>query len=165
MFSTPHSVTVSDFVIPPSGHCCQLVIDDLSTLAQWSALIAPQLKPGDVLALKGDMGAGKTTWVKHLGKALGITERINSPTFVLVHDYHSGRLPVVHVDFYRLGQTGADTLAEELRDMLQGKQALLIAEWAEYADFLQPFVTYEVCLFAPEADPDCQHREVTWITR
>jgi tRNA threonylcarbamoyladenosine biosynthesis protein TsaE len=69
---------------------------------QWSN----SLLPNDVVALVGDLGAGKTHFVKGLLQGLGGTEEVTSPTFTLVHEYRSGRLPVFHFDFYRLNHPG-----------------------------------------------------------
>src|SRR5213083_1386374 len=59
-------------------------------------------KPGWVIGLSGDLGAGKTQLVKGLARGLGLTARVHSPTFALVHEYGSGRLPLSHLDLYRL---------------------------------------------------------------
>ena len=74
-----------------------------------AAGLAGSLLPGDVLALCGELGSGKTCFVQGLARALGVRGRVSSPTFTLMHEYQ-GRLPVFHVDLYRLF-TGAD-LAE-----------------------------------------------------
>ena len=60
--------------------------------------IAPLLKEGDIITLFGDLGSGKTFFVKQLGKALGIEEEIDSPSFVLMKEYSGGRLPLYHLD-------------------------------------------------------------------
>jgi tRNA threonylcarbamoyladenosine biosynthesis protein TsaE len=67
--------------------------------------VAEWVCPGLVLGLTGDLGSGKTQFVKALGRALGITEPVLSPTFALLHIYSSGRLPVYHLDLYRLDTT------------------------------------------------------------
>jgi len=65
--------------------------------------LAPDLKPGDILCLDGSLGAGKTHFVKGLAKALGIDPKtVHSPTFTLIHEYLSGKIPLYHFDFYRL---------------------------------------------------------------
>ena len=64
--------------------------------------LANRLKPGDVVALIGDLGTGKTTLTKYIAEGLGITEMITSPTFTIVCEYHSGRLPLYHFDVYRI---------------------------------------------------------------
>ncbi len=158
------TVTVETFKIPQRGNTITVAINNLTQLAQWAGCIAPQLKAGDVITLNGPMGAGKTTLTQHFGQHLGITERINSPTFVLMHDYQSGQFPLIHVDFYRLGAQGAETLAEELLDIIDGQHSLMIAEWAEYADFLKPFVTYQLNLNAPDAAVDSEKRVLQWTT-
>ncbi|MGH9276334.1 MAG: tRNA (adenosine(37)-N6)-threonylcarbamoyltransferase complex ATPase subunit type 1 TsaE, partial [Acidimicrobiales bacterium] len=61
-------------------------------------------RPGDVVVLAGDLGAGKTAFVQGFGRGLGVTARITSPTFTLVHVYDDGRLPIHHLDVYRLSQ-------------------------------------------------------------
>ena len=65
-------------------------------------LLAQHLSAGSVLFLEGDLGAGKTTLVKGLGEGLGISEPIVSPTFTLINEYTEGRLPLYHLDLYRL---------------------------------------------------------------
>src|SRR3954454_22283153 len=69
------------------------------------ARLAAELRAGDLVVLTGDLGAGKTTLVQGLAAALGVTEAVLSPTFVIARVYRSGRLPLVHVDAYRLGTT------------------------------------------------------------
>jgi len=72
--------------------------DDTRALAAELAAVA---RPGDLLLLAGDLGAGKTTFVQGFGKALRVEDAITSPTFVIVHTYQ-GAFPIVHVDAYRL---------------------------------------------------------------
>jgi tRNA threonylcarbamoyladenosine biosynthesis protein TsaE len=64
--------------------------------------IARFLQPGDVIAISGDLGAGKTTFTQGLANGLGISEQVNSPTFTIIKEY-KGRLPLYHMDVYRLG--------------------------------------------------------------
>ncbi len=76
--------------------------NELETRAFGIAL-AKKLKPGSIVALIGDLGTGKTTLTKSIAEGLGISEMITSPTFTIVHEYHSGRLPLYHFDVYRVG--------------------------------------------------------------
>ncbi len=121
-------------------------IANLKELDDFAKKLASQLKAGDVLALNGPMGAGKTTLTQQLGKHLGLDEKITSPTFVLIHDYLSGETPLIHVDLYRLGEEEANSLAPELLDVLEERSAIIIVEWAKYGDFLQPYITLKIDL-------------------
>ncbi len=91
---------------------------------------AAQLRPGDIVGLVGDLGAGKTHFTKGLAAALGVTERVQSPTFALCHQYHSGRLPLNHLDLYRL-ETTAQLLSAGLEEVMCSRDAVTIVEWFE----------------------------------
>ena len=69
------------------------------------AALADRLKPGAVVAFSGDLGAGKTAFVRGMARGLGIPERVTSPTFTIVNEYEGGRLPLFHFDMYRLGSS------------------------------------------------------------
>jgi tRNA threonylcarbamoyladenosine biosynthesis protein TsaE len=105
-------------------------LDDLKGLA---ACIARLIKPGELILLKGDLGAGKTTFVRLLAGLLGIDERqVTSPTFALVHHYRTGDVSLIHADMYRLGP-GGDISDLGLYDYLTGDDIVVI-EWAEYLE-------------------------------
>lgn len=94
--------------------------------------LATALRPGDLLALHGDLGAGKTRLVRGLAAGLGVRPQlVRSPTFVLHHVYRGGRLTLHHVDLYRLGE-GADLRGLDLETLLAG--AVVAVEWAELGD-------------------------------
>lgn len=88
--------------------------------------LAGLLKPDDVLTLSGDLGAGKTVFTKGLAKGLGIREMVSSPTFTIIKEYSSGRLPLYHMDVYRISDE-EDIGLEDYFD--QGGVAVI--EWAE----------------------------------
>jgi tRNA threonylcarbamoyladenosine biosynthesis protein TsaE len=71
------------------------------------AQFARELRAGDVLALVGDLGSGKTNFVKGIARGLGAKDAVTSPTFTLVHEYSGGRLPVYHFDFFRIANVEA----------------------------------------------------------
>ncbi len=89
---------------------------------------AAQLRGGDVLALDGDLGAGKTQFIKGVAAGLGHSGEVTSPTFTLVHEYTGGRLPLFHFDFYRL-ESGGDALRIGLDDYLDAG-GIVAVEWA-----------------------------------
>jgi tRNA threonylcarbamoyladenosine biosynthesis protein TsaE len=108
------------------------------------AKMAPFLNPGDVLALTGNLGSGKTRWAQGVCEGLGVTAVVNSPTFTLVNEYQ-GRLPVYHIDLYRLG-SAAEALTFGLEDYLYN-DGVSVIEWADQAiDFL-PADHLEIQLF------------------
>lgn len=86
-------------------------------------------RPGWVIGLSGDLGAGKTQLVKGLARGLGLTARVQSPTFALVNTYEGGRLKLFHLDLYRL-DTPDQIFAAGLDDFLQ-TDGITVIEWAE----------------------------------
>ena len=89
---------------------------------------AAELRPGDLVVLTGDLGAGKTTLVQGLAAELGVIEPVLSPTFVIARVYRSGRVPLVHVDAYRLGS------AVEVEDLdldASVEESATVVEWGE----------------------------------
>jgi tRNA threonylcarbamoyladenosine biosynthesis protein TsaE len=98
--------------------------------------LASEVQRGDVIALFGDLGAGKTALVKGLARGLGVTQAVTSPTFTLVHEYSGGRLPLFHIDLYRL-DTVEQALAIGIEDYLNGMGVTAI-EWAEKIEPLLP---------------------------
>ena len=100
------------------------------------ARLAKQLTTGDVLALVGEIGSGKTRWAQGVCQGLGVEAPVNSPTFTLVNEYQGQSGPVYHIDLYRLAE-GADMLTFGLEEYLYGTGITLI-EWADRVANLMP---------------------------
>ena len=92
--------------------------------------LAARLQPGAIIGLKGDLGAGKTQFVRGVVAGLGAKDRVHSPTFALINEYLTGRMPVFHIDLYRL-ETSAAILSAGLDDFFQQKQGVTLIEWFE----------------------------------
>lgn len=97
---------------------------------------AAALRRGDILALCGDLGAGKTHFVKGLAAGLGAGAAVTSPTFTLIHEYLSGRLPLYHFDFYRL-EDEDEVLKIGLDEYLDG-DGVCVIEWGDKFPDLLP---------------------------
>jgi tRNA threonylcarbamoyladenosine biosynthesis protein TsaE len=89
---------------------------------------AASLQSGDVVGLCGDLGAGKTHFVKGLAVGLGSLAAVTSPTFTLVHEYRDGRMPIFHIDFYRLESPGE--VAQIGLDEFLDAGGVTVIEWA-----------------------------------
>lgn len=113
---------------------------------QYGQQLAESLQPGDVLALSGDLGAGKTCLVKGIAAGLGIQQDITSPTFTLINEYRDGRLPLAHIDLYRLDSV-REALNIGIEDYLGGPGVTII-EWAERIETILPANTKRIHLTA-----------------
>ena len=91
------------------------------------ARVAERLRPGDVVVLSGEVGAGKTTLIRGAARALGVTEPVTSPTFTIGQRYGGGRLPVSHLDLYRLASLEGEDPA--LLDDYLGPDGVAFVEW------------------------------------
>lgn len=102
----------------------------------FAASIAPRLSPGDVIACRGGLGAGKTAFARGLARGLGLTDEVSSPTFALVHEYTKGNIPLYHFDMYRISDL--DSLySTGFYDYLDLDGVLLI-EWSENVEAFLP---------------------------
>lgn len=110
---------------------------------------AATARAGDVFALVGDLGAGKTHWTKGFVAGAGSTDAVTSPTFGLVNEYHGGRVSVFHLDFYRL-ETASELIALGWDELLE-QDGIIIAEWADkFPELLPPETVW--LHFTVEAD-------------
>lgn len=108
----------------------EMALPDLAATKALGARIAAALQPGDLVALSGDLGAGKTTLARAILAALGVDEAVPSPTFTLVQAYETARLPVSHFDLYRLKRPSE---MQELGLDEALENGAVLVEWPERA--------------------------------
>lgn len=109
-----------------------LSLPDANATRKLGSLLGQTLPAGTVLLLEGNLGSGKTTLVQGIGEGLGITEAIASPTFTLVNEYLEGRIPLYHLDLYRLQPSEVAALyLESYWDGLENPVGIVAIEWAE----------------------------------
>ncbi len=137
---------------------CEVITDSAAATAALGARLGAQLHAGDVVALVGDLGAGKTTFVQGIGQGLGVQGPITSPTFTLVGEY-AGRLRLYHVDVYRLGDAPAEALAFGLGDLLEG-DGVTVIEWAVQVRDILP----ETCLWVTLHTTAETQRRIRFVT-
>lgn len=127
-------------------------------LAAWGRAFAATLRPPVVVGLSGELGAGKTTLVRAVAAALGVTQPVTSPTFALVHRYDGAKVSVYHVDAYRLRH---DDAARDLglEDMLADPRAVVLIEWPERLGAAAPALDHHLRL---AYGPDERTRELAW---
>ncbi|SFH56066.1 tRNA (adenosine(37)-N6)-threonylcarbamoyltransferase complex ATPase subunit type 1 TsaE [Pisciglobus halotolerans] len=123
-----------------------------------AADLAQYLQPGDVLLLEGNLGAGKTTFTKGLAEGLGINRVIKSPTYTLIREYEDGRLPLYHMDVYRLEESGSTDLG--LEEYFEGN-GVSVVEWAKYVQENLP-VSFLTIQLTPIGE-DLMEREIAFI--
>ena len=107
------------------------------------AKLAKQLNPGAVIAYRGDLGAGKTAFTRGLARGLGIADTVTSPTYTIVNEYLSGRMPLFHFDMYRL--RSADELFDIGWEDYLERGGVCAVEWSEnVADALENPITVTI---------------------
>jgi tRNA threonylcarbamoyladenosine biosynthesis protein TsaE len=110
-----------------SKTCHSASADETRAIAR---VLGAATEAGDVFLLVGELGAGKTVFTQGLAEGLAVSETVNSPTFVLLHEYH-GRLTLYHYDLYRLGNI-EETVSREWQEFLYG-EGVSVVEWANRA--------------------------------
>lgn len=111
------------------------------------------LKPGDVVSLEGDLGAGKTTFVQGICQGLGVAEPVTSPTFAIMHHY-DGKYPVHHIDAYRI-ENDLELQELGLEEYLDGEGVSLV-EWAENISSVMPLVYLQVQITTSPTNPQAR---------
>ena len=105
------------------------VAENLEDTRAFAEKFAKMLRPGDVVLLTGDLGAGKTTFVKAVAKVLGFDGLVTSPTFTLLNEY-SGSMPIYHFDMYRLKST-SEAIESGLDEILRQSDGVCFVEWPQ----------------------------------
>ena len=120
--------------------------------------LAKRLQPGDVIAYFGDLGAGKTALTRGIAQGLGITDIVTSPTYTIVNEYLTGRLPLFHFDMYRLGSS--DELFDIGWEDYLTRGGVCAVEWSEnVVDALQDAI--RVTIEKDPQQPDIRHITIT----
>ena len=117
--------------------------------------LTESLEPGMTLLLEGDLGAGKTTFTKGIGEGLGVKRIIKSPSYTIIREYQDGRLPLYHIDLYRLDESEASELG--LEEYFDGN-GVTVVEWASIAPDELPKERLEIKL-TPQLE-NIAHRDV-----
>lgn len=132
---------------------------------QLARSIAQKTQAGDFLVLRGDLGAGKTTFVRGFANEWG-NDDVSSPTFSIVHEYDT-EPPIFHMDLYRLH--GEEELDEIGYDEYTKRNGVIIMEWAERAESRLPMDRLEICLMYDDEESDKRRIEVMpkgdWVSR
>ena len=109
-----------------------MFVENLIETLNLGEIFSHKLNPESIVLLQGPIGAGKTSFVQGIAKGLSISEDITSPTFALSHHYNSGKIPLIHLDLYRLENISSakEVFFSEEEEALR-RQAILVVEWPE----------------------------------
>ena len=112
-----------------------MFVENLKETLNLGEKLSQKLNPQSIVLLKGPIGAGKTSFVQGIARGLSINEDITSPTFALSHHYNSGKIPLIHIDLYRLENiiSAKEFFYSEEEEALQ-KKAILVIEWPELVE-------------------------------
>ena len=114
--------------------------------------LGKRLLPGSVVALRGELGAGKTAFARGLARGAGYPGRVTSPTYTIVNEYLGGRIPVFHFDLYRI--ESSDQLLDSGWDDYLDRNGICVVEWSERAEGLLPADCITVRLETDLSNPD-----------
>ena len=114
-----------------------MFVENLTETLHLGERLSKKLNPLSIVLLQGPIGSGKTSLVQGIAKGLSISEDITSPTFALSHHYNSGKIPLIHIDLYRLENISSaqEVFFSEQEEALQ-KKAILVVEWPELIEQL-----------------------------
>lgn len=115
----------------------ELIIKNENETRDFALNLAEELEAGNVLALIGDLGTGKTALTKYIAQGLGIRDSIVSPTFTIVREYTGGRLPLYHFDVYRLADS-EDMFNIGAEEYFYEKGGVCVIEWADIVEDILP---------------------------
>ncbi len=113
-----------------------LSLPDANSTRNLGKVLGEKLPPGSVILLEGNLGSGKTTLVQGMGEGLGIEQGIDSPTFTLINEYFGGRIPLYHLDLYRLEAAEIEGLNLDIYwDGLEVEPGIVAIEWADKLEY------------------------------
>jgi tRNA threonylcarbamoyladenosine biosynthesis protein TsaE len=149
----------------PSSAPATFVTHSVDETREFGAHLGHLLVPGIVVALSGDLGAGKTSLTQGIAIGLGIDARVTSPTFTLVNEYDAGRSSrLIHMDSYRLGDSDDDAVTEAetvgIEEVLDDEDAVVVIEWAERLAGVLPSDCLKITLAHDANDVDARRIKI-----
>jgi tRNA threonylcarbamoyladenosine biosynthesis protein TsaE len=149
----------------PSSAPATFVTHSVEETRGFGAHLGHLLVPGIVVALSGDLGAGKTSLTQGIAIGLGIDARVTSPTFTLVNEYDAGRSSrLIHMDSYRLGDSDDDAVTEAetfgIEEVLDDEDAVVVIEWAERLAGVLPSDCLKITLAHEPNDVDARRIKI-----
>ena len=120
----------------------EFIAENLQDTIDFAQEFAKGLRQGDVVLLYGDLGAGKTTFVRQVCKALGVEDEVTSPTFTLLNEYY-GTMPIYHFDMYRLKDAN-EAIESGLDEVLRAGDGVCFVEWPEKVPSILPENCYKL---------------------